>query len=41
MASLMPGTYFLSANAKPWYATHPISEPIEFRLGAAGCRPKF
>jgi len=27
MASLMPGTYFLSANAKPWYATHPLSEP--------------
>jgi hypothetical protein len=27
MASLMPGTYFLSANAKPWYATHPMSEP--------------
>ncbi len=27
MSSLMPGTYFLSANAKPWYATHPMSEP--------------
>lgn len=27
MASLMPGTYFLSANAKPWYATHTLSEP--------------
>ncbi len=26
MASLMPGTYFLSANAKPWYATHPVSD---------------
>jgi len=22
---LMPGTYFLSASAKPWYATHPNS----------------
>jgi Carboxypeptidase regulatory-like domain len=27
MPSLMPGTYFLSTNAKPWYATHPMSEP--------------
>jgi hypothetical protein len=27
MASLMPGAYFLSAYAKPWYATHPMSEP--------------
>ncbi|MGC1648210.1 MAG: carboxypeptidase-like regulatory domain-containing protein [Candidatus Sulfotelmatobacter sp.] len=24
--SLMPGTYFLSASAKPWYALHPQSE---------------
>jgi hypothetical protein len=24
---LRPGTYFLSANAKPWYAIHPPSEP--------------
>jgi hypothetical protein len=24
---LRPGTYFLSANAKPWYAVHPPSEP--------------
>jgi hypothetical protein len=23
--SLMPGTYFLSATAKPWYAVHPVS----------------
>ena len=23
---LMPGTYFLSASAKPWYALHPTSE---------------
>ena len=25
--SLMPGTYFLSATAKPWYAIHPHSDP--------------
>jgi carboxypeptidase family protein len=25
--SLTPGTYFLSANAKPWYALHPRSNP--------------
>src|ERR1700683_876995 len=25
ITSLMPGTYFLSAAAKPWYAVHPIS----------------
>jgi hypothetical protein len=30
MASLMPGTYFLSASAKPWYATHPGPDPSEF-----------
>jgi carboxypeptidase family protein len=24
---LMPGTYFLSATARPWYAVHPISNP--------------
>ena len=24
---LRPGAYFLSANAKPWYAVHPPSEP--------------
>jgi hypothetical protein len=24
---LRPGTYFVSANAKPWYAVHPPSEP--------------
>ncbi len=24
---MRPGTYFLSANAKPWYAIHPHSEP--------------
>jgi hypothetical protein len=25
--SLMPGAYFLSATAKPWYAIHPQSDP--------------
>jgi hypothetical protein len=24
---LMPGTYFLSASARPWYAIHPASQP--------------
>lgn len=27
MTPLRPGTYFLSASAKPWYAVHPNSEP--------------
>jgi hypothetical protein len=27
LTPLQPGTYFLSATAKPWYAVHPISEP--------------
>jgi Carboxypeptidase regulatory-like domain len=27
IAGLMPGTYFLSANARPWYAVHPNSNP--------------
>lgn len=26
IASLMPGTYFLSASAQPWYAVHPQSD---------------
>jgi Carboxypeptidase regulatory-like domain len=26
IASLMPGTYFLSASATPWYAVHPTSQ---------------
>ncbi len=25
--SLIPGTYFLSASAKPWYAIHPQTDP--------------
>lgn len=33
---LRPGTYFLSANAKPWYAVHPPSEPRQ--LGSARSR---
>jgi hypothetical protein len=28
MTPLQPGTYFLSASGKPWYAVHPRSEPI-------------
>ena len=27
LPSLTPGTYFLSASAKPWYAIHPQTEP--------------
>jgi carboxypeptidase family protein len=29
MAPLIPGTYFLSATATPWYAVHPSSQPGE------------
>jgi hypothetical protein len=29
--SLSPGTYFLSASAKPWYALHPQSDPAGSR----------
>jgi hypothetical protein len=28
MTPLMPGTYFLSVTAKPWYGMHPPSEPV-------------
>lgn len=31
---LMPGTYFLSASAKPWYALHPMSQPDNQRSKA-------
>lgn len=27
IAGLMPGSYFLSASARPWYAMHPSSNP--------------
>jgi hypothetical protein len=27
LTPLQPGTYFLSATAKPWYVVHPTSEP--------------
>ena len=27
LTPLMPGTYFLSASGKPWYAIHPHSDP--------------
>jgi hypothetical protein len=29
IANLMPGTYFLSATARPWYAVHPQSEGLK------------
>jgi len=29
IAGLMPGTYFLSVNAKPWYAVHPNTNPSD------------
>lgn len=29
IAGLMPGTYFLSVSAKPWYAMHPRSNPTD------------
>jgi Carboxypeptidase regulatory-like domain len=31
MTPLMPGTYFLSATATPWYAVHPHTEPANAR----------
>jgi Carboxypeptidase regulatory-like domain len=30
IAGVMPGTYFLSASAKPWYAIHPSTNPGAF-----------
>ena len=32
---MRPGTYFLSASAKPWYAIHPHSEPRISESGVA------
>ena len=31
---LAPGTFFLSANAKPWYAFHPHTDPVPANSGA-------
>jgi Carboxypeptidase regulatory-like domain len=38
---LRPGTYVLSANATPWYAVHPRSEPVHSKpaLEAADSEP--
>jgi hypothetical protein len=36
IAPLMPGTYFLSARATPWYAVHPNLQPSEQSGGPAG-----
>jgi hypothetical protein len=33
MTPLRPGTYFLAASAKPWYAVHPPSESAGSRSG--------
>ena len=35
LPSLDPGTYFLSADAKPWYAIHPASTPPNSARGKA------
>src|SRR5579864_1083551 len=36
---LMPGTYFLSVSAKPWYAIHPTSNPPGSPEGKAADTP--
>jgi uncharacterized surface anchored protein len=36
LTPLQPGTYFLSATAKPWYAVHPPSESSHASRGASG-----
>jgi Carboxypeptidase regulatory-like domain len=36
IAPLMPGTYFLSARARPWYAVHRNLQPAEQSGGPAG-----
>jgi Carboxypeptidase regulatory-like domain len=33
IASLGPGTYFLSVSARPWYAVHPIDLPASHEKG--------
>jgi hypothetical protein len=35
ISPLMPGTYFLSASATPWYAVHPQSEPPDRKTHTA------
>jgi len=39
IARLRPGTYFLSASAKPWYAVHPASEAPGNRRSRANGAP--
>jgi uncharacterized surface anchored protein len=36
LTPLQPGTYFLSATAKPWYAVHPPSESSRSSRGTSG-----
>jgi hypothetical protein len=39
ITGVMPGTYFLSASAKPWYAIHPTSNPPVSPEGKAADTP--
>jgi len=39
IAALIPGTYFVSANAKPWYAVHPNSDVIRSEPGRSTAPP--
>ena len=41
IASLMPGTYFLSASATPWYAVHPNRQTDARGLPAASVDPSL
>jgi hypothetical protein len=41
IASLMPGTYFLSASATPWYAVHPNRQTDAPGLPAASVDPSL
>jgi hypothetical protein len=41
IASLMPGTYFLSASATPWYAVHPNPQTDVPGLPAASVDPSL
>src|ERR1700722_974449 len=39
--SLMPGTYYLSATAKPWYAVHPVSNSTGSRRASGPAATRF
>jgi hypothetical protein len=39
MTPLRPGTYFLAASAKPWYAVHPSSEMVRSESDQQGQTP--